>query len=173
MLFSQALNGLVSNYDEFNVINADYTKAESTNIEFKKNSILDNTQRLVDSADNVSGIARLKHVGNAINQVSKVFNDGYKEITKGSQVLSYVDNADGSQAGIEYCRVFTKDTPYYTYNDLQKTDGIVDSGRKFNNSILKNTFNLNIAPTSENVVRVEGTNNFVAKKYANGKIRIC
>ena len=149
----------------YNLISGQFTEGESTKLTFKETSILDNTQRLVDSADNVSGIARLKHVGNAINQVSKVFNDGYKEITKGSQVLSYVDNADGTQAGIEYCRVFTKDTPYYTYNDLQKTDGIVDSGRKFNNSILKNTFNLNIAPTSENVVKVEGTNNFVAKKY--------
>lgn len=142
-----------------------FTKGESTNLTFKETSILDNTQRLVDSADNVSGIAKLKHVGNAINQVSKVFNDGYKEITKGSQVLSYKENSDGTEAGVEYCRVFTKDTPYYTYNDLQKTDGIVDSGRKFNNSILKNTFNLNIAPTKENVVKVGGDNNFIAKKY--------
>jgi hypothetical protein len=43
----------------------------------------------------LQGIARLKHVGNAINQVSKVFHDGYKEITKGSQVLSYTDKQPG------------------------------------------------------------------------------
>ncbi|MDB0072866.1 hypothetical protein OAA60_01230 [Porticoccaceae bacterium] len=150
--------------EDWDGISSQFTRGESTNLTFKETSILDQTQRLVDSADNVSGIARLKHVGNAINQVSKVFNDGYKEITKGSQVLSYTDNSDGSQAGIEYCRVFTKDTPYYTYNDLQKTEGIVDSGRKFNNSVLKNTFNLNIAPTSENVVEVS-PKNFIAKKY--------
>jgi hypothetical protein len=156
--------GSGSQDEDWDGISSQFSRGESTNLTFKETSILDRTQRLVDSADNVSGIARLKHVGNAINQVSKVFNDGYKEITKGSQVLSYTNNSDGSQAGIEYCRVFTKDTPYYTYNDLQKTEGIVDSGRKFNNSVLKNTFNLNIAPTSENVVEVS-QNNFIAKKY--------
>ena len=78
--------GSGSKDSEFNQISSNYGKAESTGIEFKENSILDNTQRLIDSADNVSGINRLKHVGNAMNQVSKVFNDGYKEMTKGSMV---------------------------------------------------------------------------------------
>jgi len=132
--------------EEFNEISSKFDRSQSTNVDFKENSILDNTQRLVDSADNVSGINRLKHVGNAINQVSKVFNDGYKEITKGSQVISYQDDTDGSQKGLEYCRVFTKDTPYYTYADLQKTDGITTSGRRFTYSVLDNTYNLNIAP---------------------------
>jgi len=132
--------------EEFNIISSSYQSNESTNIDFKDNSILDQTQRLIDAADNVSGIARLKHVGNAINQVSKVFNDGYKEMTKGSQILSYTDNTTGGEAGIEYCRVFAKDTPYYTYADLQKTDGITTSGRRFTNSVLDNTYNLNIAP---------------------------
>jgi outer membrane protein OmpA-like peptidoglycan-associated protein len=153
---------------EFNQISSQYTSNESTNITFKPSSILDQTQRLIDSADKVSGINRLKHVGNAINQVSKVFNDGYKEMTKGSRVLSYVDNTTGGEAGIEYCRVFTKDTPYYTYNDLQKTDGITTSGRRFVNSVFDNTFNLNIAP-----LRNPGSTNIqpnekgqlVAKKY--------
>ena len=131
---------------EFNQISSSYQKGESTNITFKESSILDQTQRIIDSADNVTGISRLKHVGNAINQVSKVFHDGYKEITKGSQVVSYTDNTTGGEVGIEYCRVFTKDTPYYTYNDLQKTDGITTSGRRFTNSVFDNTFNLNIAP---------------------------
>ena len=132
--------------EEFNEISSKFDRSQSTNVDFKQNSILDNTQRLVDSADNVSGINRLKHVGNAINQVSKVFNDGYKEMTKGSQVVSYKDDTDGSQKGLEYCRVFTKDTPYYTYADLQKTDGITTSGRRFTYSVLDNTYNLNIAP---------------------------
>ena len=131
---------------EFNQISSYYTRDESTNLDFKENSILDQTQRIIDSADNVSGGARLKHVGNAMNQVSKVFNDGYKEMTKGSQVVSYKDFTTGSEAGIEYCRVFTKDTPYYTYADLQKTDGITNSGRRFAYSIFDNTYNLNIAP---------------------------
>jgi hypothetical protein len=153
---------------EYNLISSSYEKNESTNIEFKENSILDQTQRLINSADNVAGISKLKHVGNAINQVSKVFNDGYKEMTKGSQVLSYTDNTTGGQAGIEYCRVFTKDTPYYTYADLQKTDGITTSGRRFTNSVLDNTFNLNIVPYrnpgSTNIVK-NSKGNLHAKKY--------
>jgi hypothetical protein len=155
---------------DFNLISSNYTRDESTNFTFKKTSILDQTQRLVDSADNVQGISRLKHVGNAINQVSKVFHDGYKEMTKGSQVVSYNDQTTGGEAGIEYCRVFTKDTPYYTYNDLQKTDGITTSGRKFTSSVLDNTFNLNISPTrnpgSTNII-ADGPNGVggYAKKY--------
>ena len=153
---------------QFNQISNDYTKGESTNITFRKNSILDKTQKLIESADGVNGAAKLKHVGNAINQVSKVFNDGYKELTKGSKVISYKDNATGSEVGIEYCRVFAKDTPYYTYSDLQKTDGITKSGRKFTNSVLDNTFNLNIAPISQpgstNIVKGPD-DKFYAKKY--------
>jgi hypothetical protein len=155
---------------QFNQISSDYLKNESTNITFKETSILDQTQRIVDSADNVTGIKRLKHVGNAINQVSKVFHDGYKEITKGSQVVSYTDNTTGGEVGIEYCRIFTKDTPYYTYADLQKTDGITTSGRRFTNSVLDNTFNLNIAPLknpgSTNIVSGgENGRGGYAKKY--------
>jgi len=105
---------------------------------------------------------------NAINQVSKVFHDGYKEMTKGSQVVSYKNNTTGAEAGIEYCRVFTKDTPYYTYADLQKTDGITTSGRRFSSSVLDNTYNLNIAPMrnpgSSNIQPGPG-GNLVAKKY--------
>ena len=145
-------------------------KDESTEIDFKENSILDNTQRLIDSADSASGISRLKHVGNAMNQISKVFHDGYKEMTKGSQVVSYSDDTTGSEKGIEYCRVFTKDTPYYTYDDLQKTDGITTSGRRFTNSVLDNTYNLNIAPLknpgSTNIISGDATGKGgYAKKY--------
>ena len=46
----------------------------------------------------------------------------------------------------EGCRIFAKDTPYLTYADLQKTDGIVESGRQFTWSVFNNTYNLNIAP---------------------------
>jgi outer membrane protein OmpA-like peptidoglycan-associated protein len=160
--------GSGSRDSEFNEISSYYSKGESTNLTFKETSILDQTQRLVDSADNVQGISRLKHVGNAINQVSKVFHDGYKEMTKGSQVVSYKDNTTGAEKGIEYCRVFTKDTPYYTYADLQKTDGITTSGRRFASSVLDNTYNLNIAPMknpgSSNIQPGAG-GNLVAKKY--------
>jgi hypothetical protein len=160
--------GSGSKDSQFNEISSYYTRGESTNITFKETSILDQTQRLIDSADNVQGISRLKHVGNAINQVSKVFHDGYKEMTKGSQVVSYKNDATGADVGIEYCRVFTKDTPYYTYADLQKTEGITTTGRRFAYSVLDNTYNLNIAPMknpgSSNIQPGAG-GNLVAKKY--------
>jgi len=140
---------------EFDAVKGEFNAdTESSGFEFKGGSILDNTQRLINSADNVIGAKRLQHVGNAINQISKVFNDGYKEMTKGSQVIAYYDSVtdsetigiEGTEVGREYCRVFQKDTPYLTYADLQKTDGITTAGRKFHNSVLDNTYNLNIAP---------------------------
>jgi hypothetical protein len=162
--FKVGPGGVVTRLDnEFETIKSDYGRYQSTDIDFKGDSILDKTQRLIESADQVQGQARLKHVGNAINQVSKVFNDGYKEMTKGSMVLSYTDQADGSQAGIEYCRVFQKDTPYFTYADLQKSDGITTEGRKFSYSVLDKTYNLNIAP-----IKNPGSTNIVdnkVKKY--------
>ena len=162
--------GTGSKDEQFNIISSKYQSDESTNLKFKQDSILDNTQKLIDSADGVTGPNRLKHVGNAINQVSKVFNDGYKEMTKGSQVVSYTDDTTGAMAGIEYCRVFAKDTPYYTFADLQKTDGITTSGRQFEYSVLDNTYNLNIAPLknpgSTNIVSgdKDGVGGY-AKKY--------
>ena len=119
----------------------------STNIDFKPGSILDDTQRLIESADRLQGEARLKHVGNAINQVSRTFNDGYKNITKGSQVKQVTYKNGKAEVGTEYCRIFTKDSPYSTFNRLQKYDGITNFGRKFTYSVLDSAFNLNIYPT--------------------------
>jgi len=47
-----------------------YNSTESTNSEFRDGSILDDTQRLIDSQP--AGGRRLQHVGNAIDQESKV-----------------------------------------------------------------------------------------------------
>jgi len=120
-----------------------FTSSQSTNLRFTQGSILDETQRIIDSQPR--GGKRLQHVGNAIDQVSKVFNDGYKEITKGSKVLAYIGEI-GQEKGAEYCRIFTKDTPYLQYNDLQKTDGMTTEGRRFSYSVLDKTYNLNIVP---------------------------
>ena len=154
-----------SNQDpEFNQISSQFDgNFNSSNVNFKNGSILDNTQRLLDATP--AGAERLGHVGNAINQLSKVFHDGYRELTKGSRVVSYTYDSATNQhgGGVEYCRVFAKDTPYYTYNDLQKTDGITTSGRKFTYSIIDNTYNLNIAP-----LRNPGSTNIIdnkVKKY--------
>ena len=160
------IGGEVTNEDE-DFRPSSYVNTESVNNEFRQGSILDDTQRLIDSQP--QGGKRLQHVGNAIDQVSKVFNDGYKELTKGSRVYRYV-GAIGQEVGTEYCRVFAKDLPYLQYNDLQKTDGITTEGRRFAYSVLDKTYNLNIAPNkqeggqdSTNIVG--DINNAVAKKY--------
>ena len=121
----------------------------SGNYEYTTGSILDNTQKLINAADDVVGVRKLQHVGNAIDQISKVFHDGTRELTKGSRVIAYKDIA-GDIVGQEYCRVFTKDTPYFSMADLQKGDGIVNSGRRFSYSVLDSTYNLNIAPIRGN-----------------------
>lgn len=121
--------------------------SESTNYDFKEGSILDDTQRIINSQPN--GANRLKHVGNAMDQVSKVFNDGYKEITKGSRVKTYkYQNPETLVGGSfqEYCRLFTKDSPYMTYDRLQKTSGITNEGRRLKGSVINKTYDLSIAP---------------------------
>lgn len=146
-----------------------YNSTESTNNTFREGSILYDTQKIIDSQP--QGGRRLQHVGNAIDQVSKVFNDGYKELTKGSRVYRYI-GAIGQEVGTEYCRVFAKDIPYLQYNDLQKVDGMTTEGRKFAFSVLDKTYNLNIAPNkreggqdSTNLIMDTASNVSVAKKY--------
>ena len=144
-----------------------YNSTESTNRTYREGSILDDTQRIITSQP--QGGRRLQHVGNAIDQVSKVFHDGYKEITKGSKVLTYV-GAIGQEVGTEYCRVFAKDVPYLQYNDLQKKNGMTTEGRKFAYSVMDKTWNLNIYPNKQeggqDSTNLIGTvNNAYAKKY--------
>jgi hypothetical protein len=160
------LGGVVTDEDE-DFKPSSYNTTESTNRTFKGGSILDDTQRIINSQP--QGGRRLQHVGNAIDQVSKVFHDGYKEITKGSRVYRYV-GAIGQEVGTEYCRIFAKDVPYLQYNDLQKVDGITTSGRRFSDSVFDNTYNLNIAPNKQeggqdSTNLIGGMNNGYAKKY--------
>ena len=148
-----------------------FNQTRSSDIGFTPGSILDVTQRLVEAGSAASS-SKLEHVGNAINQISKVFNDGYVETTKGSRARRYLTptaagqtkgNEVKSVVGYEYCRLFTKDRPYYSFNELQKTDGNI---RKYKSSVLDNTFNLNIAPM-HSTKGVDSTNiiNGRAKKY--------
>ena len=161
------IGGLIVNEDQ-DFKPSSYNSTESTERTFKQGSILDQTQRIIDSQP--QGGKRLQHVGNAIDQVSKIFHDGYKEMTKGSRVYKYT-GAIGQEVGTEYCRVFAKDIPYLQYNDLQKVDGITVSGRRFSDSVLDNTYNLNIAPnkmegghSSTNIIGGAGNTGY-AKKY--------
>jgi hypothetical protein len=41
--------------EDYQLVSGNITRDESTNIEFKETSILDQTQRLIDSADGVTG----------------------------------------------------------------------------------------------------------------------
>jgi len=157
--------GKDKSFYESRVFGIQFDATQSFNNDFTKGSILDITQKLVDAGNKSS--MKLEHVGNAINQLSKVFNDGYVELTKGSRVIKYTTKTSNPASpagkdvvGYEYCRLFTKDRPYMTYDELQKTDGNI---RKYTNSVLDNTFNLNIAPIRGN----ESTNvqNGKVKKY--------
>ena len=136
--------------EAYGPLNSSYSQVLSTDYEFRPGSILDTTQRLIDSTPR-RGKDKLGHVGNAINQVSKVFHDGYKEITKGSKVRTYV-NEKGKEVGKEYGRVFAKDNPYFAYNNLQSTIANTSGGetngniRRFSYSVLDSTYNLNITP---------------------------
>jgi hypothetical protein len=126
--------GMVKYDFNFDRISSGYDPSQSTKYEFTPGSILDVTQKLVDAGNQSPN--KLEHVGNAINQVSKVFNDGYQELTKGSRVIRYTTKNSvpgGAVEGLEYCRVFTKDRPYYTFDELQKPDGNI---RKYTNKSL-------------------------------------
>ena len=131
----------------------------------RKGGILDETQKLIDSAPLMGG-ARRKHAGHAIDQVSKRFNDGYKEISKGSGVR-FVDETNGVfgiGAGLvarEFCRTWTKDDPYWKMSNLQRYKGN-HLGKE--GSVLTNTFNLNIAPIFGVNVDTKATEKNV-KKY--------
>ena len=160
------LGGVIIDQDE-DFKPSSYNTTESTERTFKEGSILDDTQRIINSQP--EGGKRLQHVGNAIDQVSKIFHDGYRELTKGSRVIQYT-GAIGQEVGTEYCRVFAKDIPYLQYNDLQKTDGIVTEGRRFSYSVLDKTYNLNIAPNKQeggqdSTNLIGSYNNAYAKKY--------
>ena len=140
----------------------EYNKSKSTEFDFKEGSILDITQKLVNAANSSS--RRTEHVGNAINQVSKVFKDGLLELTKGSRVIRYTTpnsvNKTATIKGYEYCRLFTKDRPYFTFNELQKKGKNI---RNFDNSVLSNTYNLNIAP-------MKSSDNLSATNIVGGKV---
>jgi hypothetical protein len=161
------LNSQMADDSDFNFtdIGPAFEKTKSTNFGFTPGSILDMTQKLVDAGNRSTN--KLEHVGNAINQISKVFNDGYQELTKGSRVIRYTTpssqpNSSPTAVGYEYCRLFTKDRPYMSYDELQKTDGNI---RKYGYSVLDNTFNLNIAPMNDNAGASTNIVDGKVKKY--------
>ena len=118
--------------------------------------ILDQTQKLIDSAPLMGG-AKRKHAGHAIDQTSKIFNDGYKNISKGSGARFIDKGIFGGAGPTEFCRTWTKDNPYYRFSNLQKSDGLL---RGNPDSVLSKTYDLNIAPNMGHNVDAKGV-----KKY--------
>ena len=155
-----------------------FTTSKSTNYTFRDDSLMAYTQSILNSMP--SGGQARSHVGNVIDQTSKVFREsGDVMLSRGSAVkkFQYYNQKTGQETGVEYCRVWTKDTPFATFGDTMKKSGIY---RKFyqGDSVLDHTYNLNIAPMSNGgfgdgafagstniVAKTEGGRNFYAKKY--------
>jgi hypothetical protein len=142
-----------------------FEKTMSTNSEysgFTHNSILDITKQMLVQPNQVSW---------AIDQTSRVFKDGDFKMSKGS-AIKYTDKYSKDEAGVEYCRVWTKDRAYSNYSSTMKRNELY---RKFDGSVMggaSRPWNLNIAPMSngkksfENSTNIKDDGNgFYAKKY--------
>ena len=170
-------------------VNTDSIKDSiSTKFGFRQGSILNITQDILDSKPQNGGDS-LAHIGHVLDQTSRYFKDGDTLISRGSAVR-YIDNS-GKDIGVEYARVWTKDRPYFRYGDTmpfykETTKKPYYSGgttpyrrtgiRKFDGSVMTNTWNLNIAPmsngtTGDNAFKNSSNifektkGNFYAKKY--------
>ena len=154
-----------------------FTPTLSTNTTFREGSILGVTQDILNTMP--PGGQSRTHVGNVIDQTSRVFKEGQQMISRGS-AIKYTDKFSGIETGVEYCRVWTKDRPYYTMNDTMKRTANI---RKFDSSVLggkSRVWNINYAPmsngnrdfnNSSNIVKGDannkyyGSDTFYAKKY--------
>jgi len=147
----------------------------STNTNFREGSILSVTQEILNTMP--PGGQSRTHVGNVIDQTSRVFKEGNKMLSRGS-AIKYTEKFTGIESGVEYCRVWTKDRPYYTYADTMKRNANI---RKMDGSVMggaSRVWNLNYGPISVNnkdfvgstnlFPRTKSSNepeNFYAKKY--------
>ena len=155
----------------------------SVKYEFRPDSILGKTQELLNSMPSDGG-SRRSHVANVIDQTSRVFQDGDTRISRGSAV-KYTDKFTGEESGVEYARVWTKDRPYLTNFDTMplatnqkdiNTKKYKQAGRKyrrgnirrFDSSVLNDTWNLNMAPISNGKKSFDGSTNIVEKNVGNG-----
>jgi hypothetical protein len=163
-------------------------KTKSTDFKFRTDSILETTQQILDTKPQNGGDA-LAHIGHILDQTSKYFKDGDTLISRGSAVR-YIDNS-GQNTGVEYARVWTKNRPYLTYGNTmplykETTKKPYYNGgatpfrrtgiRKFDSSVMTNTWNLNMAPMSDgttnkqfpgssNILPNSNGSGFYAKKY--------
>lgn len=149
--------------------NKEYTSSEqsalleslSTKYGFRSDSILAKTQELLDSLPSDGGSART-HVANAIDQTTRIFKEGDKFLSRGS-AIKYVDRFN-EEKGVEYCRVWTKDRPYYNFSDTMKRTGTI---RKIDSSVLSKPWNLNIAPMSNGKIDIGDSTNLIKRNESN------
>ena len=152
--------------------NESFESTLSTKFDYRRDSILGNTQALLNSLPSNGGTSR-SHVANAIDQTSRVFQEGDVQISRGSAVRHV--NSKGLEMGMEYCRVWTKDRPYLRLSDTMKRTDII---RKYDGSVLGGkgrVWNTSIAPMSNGKKSFDNSSNivngypygggFYAKKY--------
>ena len=154
--------------------NKEYSGREQTNLDdslstkyvFREDSILGKTQQILNTLP-TNGSEMRSHVANVIDQTSRVFKDGEVMMSRGSAV-KYTNKFSGEESGIEYCRVWTKDRPYFNYSDTMKKTNMI---RKFDGSVMggsSRVWNLNMAPMSNGRKSFENSTNIKdgqAKKY--------
>jgi hypothetical protein len=157
-----------ANNKEWSAESTLYEKSISTNSEYSEftdNSILSYTQDMLKQSNQVS---------NAIDQSTRLFKDGNMVMSKGS-AIKYIEKFSKEEAGVEYCRVWTKDRSYMNLSDTMRTTTMY---RKFEGSVMggaSRVWNLNIAPMSNGKKSFDGStnivsgstygSNFYAKKY--------
>ena len=148
---------------------------------FRQDSILGYTQELLNSLPSNGGEAR-SHVANVIDQTSRLFVEGDVRLSRGNAV-KYVSKFNGTESGVEYGRVWTKDRSYYTYGDTMPLNDVEPSSRyynktnkpyrrtnirRYNGSVLDNTWNLNIGPMSNGNKSFDGSTNIVEHNKGQG-----
>jgi hypothetical protein len=153
-----SINKLGVNNNEWTDESGKLNDSLSTKFTFRQDSILDKTQQLLDSMPK-GGEGSRTHVGNVIDQTSRIFKEGETVMSRGSNI-KYVDKFSGQETGVEYCRVWTKDRAYMNYSDTMKRTANI---RKFDDSVLggkSRVWNLNYAPMSSGVNDPSGKNSF-------------
>ncbi len=143
-----------------------YNNSISTKYGFREDSILGKTQELLDSMPK-DGLSSRTHVGNVIDQTSRIFKEGESMLSRGS-AIKFVDQFN-QETGAEFCRVWTKDRSYMNYSDTMKRTANI---RKFDDSVMggdSRPWNINIAPMSSGNYDAKNSfrNSFGAKNSTN------
>jgi hypothetical protein len=150
---------------EFQTVeSSDFNSSLSTKYGFRDDSILGKTQELLNSMPK-DGLSSRTHVGNVIDQTSRIFKEGESMLSRGS-AIKFVDQYN-QETGAEFCRVWTKDRSYMNYSDTMKRTANI---RKFDDSVLggdSRPWNINVAPMSSGEYDPTGKNSFGAKNSTN------